>query len=73
MDSLEAHIDAFNSGDKVLIIDDLLATGGTAKAAAELVELANAEVVSFLFLIKLSDLKGGDVLKDYQVESLITY
>lgn len=72
-DSLEVHIDAFKASDRVLIIDDLLATGGTAKASAKLVEKSGATVVTFLFLIELIGLKGRDVLKSYQVESLVHY
>lgn len=56
-----------------MIIDDLLATGGTAKAIAEMVEEAGAEVVAFDFLIELKDLKGREVLKNYVVESVLQY
>ncbi len=72
-DSLEIHQDAIKKGQKVLIIDDLLATGGTMYATAKLVEKLGGEVVGLGFLIELSDLKGRDKLQGYKVESLITY
>lgn len=72
-DSLEIHKDAIKKGQKVLIVDDLLATGGTMSATAKLVEKLGGEVVGLGFLIELSDLKGRDKLKGYKVESLITY
>ncbi|MCF6768503.1 adenine phosphoribosyltransferase [Thiotrichales bacterium 19S11-10] len=72
-DYLEAHVDAFNKNDRVLIVDDLLATGGTAKAAAELVELSDAKVVSFLFLVELIGLGGQSLLSNYSIESLVQY
>lgn len=72
-DSLEIHQDAIRKGQKVLIIDDLLATGGTMQATAKLVEKLGGEVVGLGFLIELSDLKGRDKLQGYKVESLITY
>ena len=61
---LEIHKDALNKGDRVVIIDDLIATGGSAKAAAKLVESIGGEVVCFEFLIELTSLKGREVLKD---------
>lgn len=61
-DSLEVHEDAFGPGDKVLIVDDVLATGGTASAKARLVEETGAEVVGFAFLIELDFLDGRDKL-----------
>lgn len=67
------HEDAIKPGDKVLIVDDLLATGGTAKAAADLVIKAGGEVVGLAFVIELVDLKGRDLLKDYDVFSLTQY
>lgn len=70
---LEMHADAIEPGQKVLIVDDLLATGGSAKATAELVEKLGGEVVGFVFLIELVDLKGVDELKGYEVFSLIKY
>ena len=72
-DSIEIHKDAISQGDRVLIHDDLLATGGTAKAAANLIEKLGGKVVSFLFLVELSFLKGRDKLSDYEVKSLIDY
>lgn len=70
---LEMHKDAIGKGDRVIIIDDLIATGGSAKAAAKLVETLGAEVTAFEFLIELEDLNGRDVLKDYKVISLVKY
>lgn len=70
---LEMHADAIEPGQRVLIVDDLLATGGSAKAAAELVERLGGEVVGFVFLIELTDLRGIDKLKGYEVSSLIEY
>lgn len=72
-DSLEIHRDAILPGQKVLIIDDLLATGGTMMAAAKLVEQLGGIVVGLGFLIELEDLKGRDKLSGYRVESLIKY
>jgi len=71
--TIEMHKDALKKGDKVVVIDDLLATGGTAKAIAELVEEAGAEVVSFQFAIELDFLNGREVLKDYNVGSIINF
>ncbi len=70
---LEMHKDAIEPGQRVLIVDDLLATGGSAKATAELVEEVGGEVVGFIFLIELTDLKGIDELEGYDVFSLIKY
>lgn len=67
------HKDAINPGDKVVIIDDLLATGGTVKAAAELVEQLGGEVVGCAFLIELTDLSGRAVLKKYKLCSLMQF
>jgi len=72
-DSLEIHKDAIIPGQKVLIIDDLLATGGTMMASAKLVEQLGGVVVGLGFLIELEDLKGRDRLTKYRVESLIKY
>jgi len=71
--TLEAHIDAFDAEDKVLLIDDLLATGGTAKASCELVEKLGATVESCAFVVELDFLNGREVLKDYEVHSLLHY
>lgn len=73
-DTLEVHQDAFAPGRKVLIVDDLLATGGTAAAAAEVVQKAGASVVGFSFVIELAGLAGRDKLPtDATVMSLMTY
>lgn len=72
-DTLDIHKDALNKGDRVLIIDDLLATGGTALASAELVELVGGVVHGFAFLVELAFLSGRARLSDYDVTALITY
>ena len=72
-DTLCMHRDAIKKGDKVVIIDDLLATGGTVKAAAELVEQLGGEVVGCAFLIELTDLPGRAVLKKYKLCSLMQF
>jgi len=71
--AIELHKDAIQEGEKVVIVDDLLATGGTALASAHLVEKFGGEVSTFLFLIELTELKGREKLKDYKVESLVKY
>jgi adenine phosphoribosyltransferase len=73
--TIEVHKDSLNTDDGVLIIDDLIATGGTAKAAAKLVEISNAKVAAFIFVINLFDLGGSnDLLKNnYKVENLIDF
>jgi adenine phosphoribosyltransferase len=71
--SLEVHEDSIRPGEKVLIIDDLLATGGTALAAARLVEKLGGEVAGIEFLIELAFLNGREKLSRYKVHSLITY
>lgn len=71
--SLSLHKDAIKKGDKVVIIDDLLATGGTMLATIELVEKLGGEVVGLCFLIELDDLKGRELLNKYEVLSLIHY
>lgn len=73
LDSLEIHKDSIKPGQKVLIIDDLLATGGTMIAAAKLVEQLGGIVAGLGFLIELEELKGRDKLANYRVESLIKY
>ncbi|MBO6158287.1 MAG: adenine phosphoribosyltransferase [Firmicutes bacterium] len=70
---LEMHEDAIKPGDKVAVVDDLIATGGTSKAICELIEKVGGEVVSMNFVIELKDLNGREILKDYKVESLIAY
>jgi len=72
-DALTMHVDAIEEGEKVLIHDDVLATGGTALAAAKLVEKAGGKVIMLNFLIELTYLKGREKLKDYPVTSLIKY
>lgn len=72
-DALEIHHDAIKSGDKVLIVDDLLATGGTVKAVTELLKQFRAKIAGIAFVIELTDLKGKDKLKGYPVYSLIKY
>jgi adenine phosphoribosyltransferase len=72
-DALEMHADAIRPGQRVLIHDDLLATGGTARAKIELVEGAGGIVVGLAFIIELADLKGREKLQGYETFSLITY
>ena len=71
--ALEMHRDAVGRADRVLIVDDVLATGGTAEAAAKLVRAHGAEVVGFTFLIELDFLKGRDRLRGERVEALLHY
>jgi adenine phosphoribosyltransferase len=73
VDALEMHADALADGARVLLHDDLLATGGTAKALAELAEGAGAQVAGCAFLVELSFLGGRDALAGYDVHSLIAY
>ena len=68
---LEIHKDAVNKGDKILIIDDLLATGGTTYAASKMVEELGGEVVACGFLLELDALNGREILEDYEVRSLL--
>lgn len=72
-DELEIHRDAFEEGARVLIVDDLLATGGTGLATAELVEKLKGEIIEIAFLIELTFLKGREKLKEYPVFSLLEY
>lgn len=72
-DALEIHADGLRRGDRVLIVDDLLATGGTAAAAIELVEKTGAEVVGISFLVELEFLAGRKQLNTPRIESLISY
>ncbi|MDQ6472763.1 adenine phosphoribosyltransferase [Flavobacterium sp. LHD-80] len=72
-DSLEMHTDAIKKGDRVLIHDDVLATGGTAKAVCELVEKLGGEIVQCNFLMELSFLNGREKIKEYPIFSAITY
>ena len=73
LDKIEIHKDAINKGDTVLVHDDLLATGGTAEAACELVEKLGGEVVQVSFIVELSFLNGREKLRKYNVNSLIIY
>ena len=71
--TIEVHKDSIKPGQKVVLIDDLIATGGTMKAAAELVEELGGEVVKMLFLIELAGLEGRKVLEGYDVDAVVTY
>ena len=72
-DTIEIHKDAISKGDRVLLHDDLLATGGTAKAACELIEKIGGTVIQTLFIMELAFLGGREKLKHYKVDSLINY
>ncbi len=72
-DDLEIHKDAIKKGQRVAIVDDLLATGGTIDSVVKLVEKAGGEIVSVGFLIELTELKGREKLKGYDVMSLVKY
>ena len=72
-DSIEMHADAIQPGEHVLIVDDLVATGGTALAAAKMVESLGGKVAGFGFIIELTFLPGRQKLQGYEVESLIRY
>ena len=73
--TIEVHKDSINENDSVLIVDDLIATGGTAEAAAKLVEISNGKIAAFVFVINLFDLGGSDNLikNNYKVENLIDF
>ena len=71
--TIEIHTDAITPGMKVVLLDDLIATGGTIKAAAELVEELGGEVVECLFLMELVDLGGRKSLEGYKVDSVVKY
>ena len=72
-DAIEMHIDAINKGDKVLIVDDLLATGGTAKATGSVVKKLHGEILSYAFLIILKSLNGDKLLKPVPVFNILKY
>lgn len=72
-DTLQLHQDAIKPGQRVLVVDDLLATGGTLAATIELIEKLGGEVVGTAFLIELLDLKGRDKIKGYDIYSLLQY
>ena len=71
--TLEIHVDAIKPGQRVLLVDDLLATGGTVKAGAELIEKLGGVVAGILVMIELKGLNGREKLKGYRVDSVITY
>lgn len=71
--TLEVHLDAIRKGDKVLLVDDLLATGGTMKAGCDLVERLGGEVTGCQFIVELSSLHGREILGRYHLNSLIAY
>ena len=73
VDTLEMHRDAVPRGAKVLMVDDLLATGGTMHAACELIEKVGAEVIGIAFVIELTDLRGRQRLAQYKIHCLISY
>ncbi len=70
---LDIHQDALERGQRVVVVDDLLATGGTARAAAKLVEMVGGTVARFLFVIELTNLHGRKALEGYEVTTLIAY
>ena len=72
-DTVEMHKDAIGDGHRVLIVDDLLATGGTAKAVADLVEKVDGNIVKMLFVVELDFLKGREKLNGYNISSLLHY
>ena len=73
--TIEVHKDSINKNEKILVIDDLIATGGTAEAAAKLIELSGGSIAGFIFIINLFDLPGNELLKkkSYFTESLIEF
>ena len=73
--TIEVHKDSIEKDEKILIIDDLIATGGTAEAAAKIVEISGGKVAGFIFVINLYDLPGNDLLKKrgYKTQSLIEF
>ncbi len=73
VDALEMHDDAIKKGEKIIVLDDLLATGGTAEAACKLVEELGGEIVKVLFLVELPELEGRKKLANYNVESVISF
>jgi adenine phosphoribosyltransferase len=72
-DTLEIHLDAFDPGTRILVIDDLLATGGTVRAVTDLIQQLKGKIVGIAFLIELVDLKGREKLKGFPLYSLIKY
>ena len=73
--TIEVHKDSISKGEKILVIDDLIATGGTAEAAAKLIEISGGKVAGFIFVINLFDLPGNSLLKKkgYKTESLVEF
>jgi len=73
--TIEVHKDSISKNEKILVIDDLIATGGTAEAAAKLIEISGGTVAGFIFVINLFDLPGNDLLKSkgYKTENLIEF
>ncbi len=71
--TIEIHKDAVTAGQKVVLVDDLIATGGTIEASAKLIEQLGGEVVKIIFLMELAGLKGRDKLTSYDIASVITY
>ncbi|MDO8424754.1 MAG: adenine phosphoribosyltransferase [bacterium] len=71
--SIEMHIDSIRPGQRVLLIDDVIATGGTIRAAADLVEKLGGKIVGILFFIELKGLKGKEKLKKYPIKSLVKF
>lgn len=72
-DSLEMHVDAIQPGEKVVVVDDLLATGGTAEAGCKLIKEAGGDIVKVLFLVELPELRGREKLNNYKIASIITF
>jgi len=72
-DTLEIHKDSINPGERILLHDDLLATGGTARAACDLIEKAGGKIVQVSFIVELAFLHGRDKFRDYTVNSLVSY
>jgi adenine phosphoribosyltransferase len=72
-DSVEMHIDSINKGDRVLIVDDLLATGGTMEAACRLIEKAGGKVVGCAFVIDLPELKGKEKIGEYEIFKIVDF
>jgi adenine phosphoribosyltransferase len=71
--TIEIHKDAIKPGQKVVIVDDLIATGGTIEAITKLIEMLGGEVVKIIFLMELKGLKGREKLEGYDVEAVIQY
>ena len=70
---IEIHTDAIKPGQKVVLVDDLIATGGTIEAAIKLIDRLGGDVVDNLFLVELAGLKGREKLSDYRVDAVVTY